>query len=157
MSELSVPTTPLHVTLSLTDGTTLEGDVFLPAKSPVRDGPMLAGEWASLAPPFIPVRTDRIGEVTFVARHHIVAIALPRGIPAIANDELLDAPVRRVLVETVGGTAIEGLVTIAMPRYQQRVNDGLNNPDAYMSLDVDGCAHLVLKSQVIRVTEIRED
>ena len=157
MSELSVPTTPLHVTLSLTDGATLEGDVFLPAKSPVRDGPMLAGEWANLAPAFIPVRTEGIGEVTFVARNHIVAIALPHGVPAIASDELLDAPVQRVLVETVGGTAIEGLVIIAMPRYQQRVNDWLNNPDAYLSLDVDGCAHLVQKSQVIRITELHED
>ena len=156
MSDLSVPTLPLRVTLSLTSGATLDGDVFLPAKSPVRDGPMLASEWASLAPAFIPLRLADGGQVTFVATDHIVAIALPPGVPAVPDDELVDAPVRRVRVETVGGASFEGLVTIAMPIYQQRVNDWLNNPEPNVTIEVEGRAYLLRKSRVIRITEIHE-
>lgn len=156
MSEFSVPTSPLRVVLSLSDGRTVEGDVFLPAKSPVRDGPMLAGEWANLAPVFIPLRPATGTEVTLVNRDHVVAIALRPGVPADDPMEMADARQHRVVLETAGGPRFEGLLSVAMPRYQQRVVDWMNSQDAYVTLDVDGRALLVQKAHIIRIIELGE-
>ena len=157
MGEFSVPTSPLSVSLWLTDGRSLEGEVFLPETSSVREGPMLASEWVNFAPPFVPVRHRADHSVTLVARPHIVTIALSAGVPAIDPEELVDARPRRVVVETVGGRSYEGLIAIAMPRHQQRLLDWLNNPDAYALVDVDGTAHLIQKAHILRITDLGED
>lgn len=154
MNEYSVPITPLRVELLLTDGRTVEGDIFLPSKSPVRDGAMLAGEWANLAPTFIPVRPAVGHEVMLVNRLQVVAIALPSGVSAHDPLEMLDAPVHHVAFELAGGRRLEGGLTVAMPRHQQRVVDWLNNSDTYATVDVDGRAHLVQKAHILRILEL---
>lgn len=157
VGEFSVPTTALPVALSLTDGRTIEGDVFLPARSPVRDGPMLAGEWANLAPAFIPLRPAVGSEVTLVNRHRVVAIVLPPGVAAVDPVEWLDMPVHRVAIEATGGLRVEGRLAVIMPRYQQRVVDWLNGSDAYVTLDVGGRAHLIQKAHITRIIELGEE
>jgi hypothetical protein len=157
MSEYSVPTTPLRVTLWLTDGRILDGEVFLPSTSSVRDGPMLAGEWVNFAPPFVPVRSPVDRTVTLVARAHVVTIALDAGVPAADPEELVSARTRRVVVETTGGTAYEGWMAITMPTHQQRLVDWLNTPDAYTTIDVDGRVHLIQKAHILRIVDLGED
>jgi len=154
MNEFSVPMFQLRVSMRLTDGRTLAGDVFLPAHSPVRDGPMLAGEWANLAPAFIPVRQSSGEGVVMIAHRHVVDIALPPGVAAVASDTLVDAPVRRVSVETAGGPALTGRLAIALPAPRQRVGDWLNNSEAYLTLEVDGSVHLIRKAHIVAVTEL---
>jgi hypothetical protein len=154
MNDYSVPIAPLRVTMLLTDGRTIDGDVFLPAKSPLRDGPMLAGEWAKVAPPFIPVRPAVGHEVMIVNRHQVVAFALPAGVPAEDPVELLDTPAQHVSREMTGGLRLEGLMAVAMPRHQRRVVDWLNAQDAHLTLEVDGRAHLVTKAHIVRIIEL---
>jgi hypothetical protein len=155
MNEFSVPITPLHVALNLTDGRTISGDIFLPAKSPLRHGPMLAAEWVNLAPTFIPVRSAS-GELTVVNRQQVVSIALEPGVAADDPLETLDTPAHRVEIALSGGVRLEGLLAVAMPRHQQRVVDWLNGPDAHLTLDVGGRAHLVLKAHVLSIVELDE-
>jgi hypothetical protein len=157
MSEYSIPTTPLCVSLSLTDGRVLDGEIFLPSTSSVRDGPMLAGEWVNFAPPFVPVRSTVDRTVTLVARAHVVSIALDAGVPAADPEALVDARIRRVIVETAGGNAYEGWIAIAMPTHRQRLVDWLNNPDAYATVDVDGRVHLIQKTHILRIVDLGED
>lgn len=156
MNEFSVPTTPLRVSLRLTDGRTIEGDVFLPAKSPRRDGPMLAGEWVNLAPAFIPVRPAVGDEVTLVNRQQVVAMSLPPGVAADDPIELLDTPAHRVVLSASGGWRLEGSLAVAMPRHQRRVVDWLNGPDTHVTLEAGGRAHLVLKAHILSIVELDE-
>lgn len=156
MSEYSIPTIPLRVSLWLADGRRVNGDVFLPEKSAVREGPMLAGEWANLLPAFLPLREGE-RQVAVLARDHIVAIALPPGIPAEGPEDTADARVCRVQVETAGGFAHRGRISIAMPSHRQRTVDFLNTPDPYLTLSIDGEVHLINKRHIIRVTELGED
>ena len=154
MNEFCVPTMPLRVSVWLTDGRTLEGDVFLPTESPVRDGPMLPAEWANLSPVFVPVRPADGGAVILVSRNHVSAFALPPGVPADAPEEFVDAPVLRVVVEMAGGPRFEGRIAISTPYPQRRLKDLVNTRDAYLTLDVDGRAHLIRKDNVIRMLEL---
>jgi hypothetical protein len=157
VSEFTVPTAQLRLALWLTDGRTLEGDVFLPARSPLRDGPMLAGEWANVAPAFVPLRPAIGSEVMLVNRSHIVAMALPAGVPAVDPVEWLDVPVQRVIIETTCGRRVEGRLAVNMPRHRQRVVDWVNGADAYLTLDVDGRAHLVQKAHITRIVQLGEE
>jgi hypothetical protein len=152
MSEFAVPTTSLPILVWMSDGRMLDGEVFLPSESPYRDGPMLLDEWAALAPAFVPLR-EADGHVSLVSRAHVVAFALPVGIPATAEEELVDAPIRHVVVETLGGQRFEGNVAIAMPRAQQRLNDWMNTTAPYVVLDVGGRAHLISKARIVRIVE----
>jgi hypothetical protein len=116
---------------------------------------MLPDEWATLAPAFIPLReTD--GRVTLLSKQHVVAFALPPGVPASDEQELLDVPVRHVVVEMVGGRRFEGNIAVSMPRAQQRLNDWLNTPAPYVVVNVDGRAHLIQKSAITRIQELSQ-
>ena len=157
MDDLSVPTSPLRVSIWLTDGRRLEGDIFLPSQSQVRAGPMLAAEWANLAPNFVPLRPADGNPFVLISRDHVAAFAIPSGMPAIPPEELIDMPVRRVVVETTGGPLFEGHVAVVMPPDHQRLKDWLNNADAYIVVTAGGRAHLIRKSSVIRVVELGED
>ena len=118
---------------------------------------MLAGEWANLAPAFIPVRPAVGSEVTLVNRSQVVAMSLPPGVPAVDPVEWLDMPIHRVVIEATGGVRVEGRLAVIMPRYQQRVVDCLNGPDAYLTLDVGGRAHLVQKVHITRIVQLGEE
>lgn len=157
MNEFSVPTVPLRVTAWLTDGKAVEGDVFLPARSPVRDGPMLAAEWVNVAPTFVPLRPATGRDVMLLCRAQVVAFALPEGVMAADPLDGCDAPVRRVAIELVGGLRLEGRVAVNMPHYQQRVVDWMNGADAYVVLDARDRAHLIQKAHITRVIEFGED
>jgi len=153
MDDLRVPTTSLPVDILCVDGTTVMGDIFMPAQSSRQPGPMRPDEWGDTVHPFFPVRSRTAHSLTIVNRDAVVAVTVPAAANAAEYDAMVDLPVFRVAVDAVG-TRFEGDVVVDMPPGHQRVADWLNAPGAFLTVRAGLAHHLIQKRHVLRVMEL---
>lgn len=157
MNQSACPPPRSRVRPRLTDrARTIDGDAsFLPAKSPLRDGPMLAGERTNPRPTlFIPVRPLLGHEVRLVNREHVVAMALPPGVAANDPVDLLIAPAHRA-ARTAGRRATgearwrwpcHGTSVVALAQWPRRPRHAL----------VAGRDYLVSKGHILSIVELED-
>lgn len=153
MSDLRVPTKSLPVDILCIDGTTVLGDIYLPAQSSRQPGPMLPEEWSDTVHAFFPVRSRAAHTLTILNRDAVVAVTVPAAANTGDDDTLVDLPVFRVAVDA-GGVRFEGDVVVDMPPGHQRVADWLNAPGAFLTVRAGVAHHLIQKRHVLRVLEL---
>jgi hypothetical protein len=153
MSDLRVPTTVLPVDILCSDGTTVLGDIYLPAQSSRQPGPMRPEEWADTVHAFFPVRSRAARTLTILNRDAVVAVTVPAAANAGDDETLVDLPVLHVAVDAIG-MRFEGDVVVDMPPGHQRVADWLNAPGAFLTVRAGIAHHLIQKRHVLRVLEL---
>lgn len=155
MTELRVPTVALAAEVLCADGRTFVGRIFVPASASRHPGPMRPEEWMNEGATFFPFLPDDSQAPVILNKREILVISVAAD--ADAGDVLEEAenPVRRVAVE-VRERRLAGTLIIDMPHNQSRVLDYLNRPEPFLTLRDGDRHHLILKEQITRVTEIRE-
>ena len=157
MSELRVPMQSLSVVVTTADGRSLAGQVFLPAASSLRAGPMRPEEWINEPASFFPFLAEGSAGPTILLNKSQVAIV---SLTSAGDDEDVAAedvgPKRKVVVEC-GARRIEGMLRIEMPAHHSRVLDHLNRSEPFLVLREGQRDHLIFKRHVTKVIEMRED
>ncbi len=153
MNEFRVPTICLAVDIRCVDGCSVVGDIFLPARSSLKPGPMRLEEWSDTVPTFFPVRSRDTHTTTLMNRDAVVALTVPAAANEDADKGLSGSLVFRVAVDA-GGERFEGDIMIDMPPQYSRVADWLNAPCGFITLRTGGVHHLIQKRHVARVVEL---
>lgn len=155
MEDYKVPTVQVSADVLLTDGQLLRGTVFMPAHSAVQAGPMPPEEWINTSVAFFPFRQTGGGPGMLLNKSQVLAFTVTGGEPELEPVDDAELPTHHLVVEA-GGHRFEGTVVIDMPPNQRRVVDYLNRPEAFLLLRGGDRNHLIQKSEISRVVEIRE-
>jgi hypothetical protein len=151
--ELRVPTNALDVEIVYADGTCYVGRIFLPIASSQHSGDMRPDEWMNTPSPFFPFLPANASAAVILNRSEVVVLSVLAEPPP--EDSTVDTPKRRVQVEC-RERVVAGVVIIDMPEGHQRVLDYLNGPDPFLIVHDGDREHLVRKTRITRVVEIRE-
>ncbi|HXI11652.1 MAG TPA: hypothetical protein VNM92_03290 [Thermoanaerobaculia bacterium] len=153
MEELRVPTLTLPVSISYFDEKKLKGEVFLPAMAATHEGPTRPEEWLNYGNPFFPFVPEGQSRAVILNKRYVIVLT-------VALDSFsavgLTGVERRVSLEC-GSLSLSGAVLIDMPASQSRLADWINRPDRFLLLKGDSEVHLVQKSRITRLSEIREE
>ena len=153
MDELRVPTLKLSVSIGYFDEERLKGDVFLPAMAANHDGPTRPEEWLNHENPFFPFVPDGESGAVILNKRYVIVLSVPLG--AFSGVGLTGIE-RKVSLEC-GRLKMKGSVLIDMPASQSRLADWINRPDRFLVLRDETDVHLVQKSRITRLSEIREE
>lgn len=156
MTELRVPTVVLPVEIECADGRIFAGRIFVPAASPIHDGPTRPEEWMNDGSSFFPFLADDSERPVLMNKREVLvlSVAMPGNQPAEALDS--DSPVRRVRVEAEK-RRLEGELVIEMPPGHLRVLDYLNRAEPFLLLREGEIRHLIQKERITRVIELHEE
>jgi hypothetical protein len=156
MSELRVPTVVLPVEIECADGRVFSGRIFVPAASPLHDGPTRPEEWLNEPSSFFPFLADESERPVLMNKREllVLSVSVPKGPQGETADA--DSPVRRVRVEAEK-RRLEGELVIEMPPGHLRVLDYLNRAESFLLLREGGIHHLIQKERITRVIEIHEE
>ncbi len=156
MSELRVPTVVLAVEIECADGRIFAGRIFIPAASPLHDGPTRIEEWMNAAGSFFPFLADESGSPVLMNKREVLVLSATVPDTGLLEEPDLDSPVRRVRVEAEK-RRLEGNLVIDMPPGHLRVLDYLNRAEPFLLLHEGAVRHLIQKERVTRVIEVREE
>jgi len=156
MNDLQVPTVALAAEVLFADGQVVLGRIFVPAAASTHPGPMRAEEWMNDPEAFFPLLPDQADKPVIVNKRQVLVLVVSEDPGPGEPDEAGFVLERRIVVEC-GGRRVEGKVSIDMPEHQCRVLDYLNTPKPFLTLRDEGRNHLIQKSQITRVTDVRED
>ena len=155
MEDYKVPTVQVSADVLLTDGQVLRGTVFMPALSAVQAGPMPPDEWINSPVAFFPFRPLGGGPGLLLNKGQVLAFTVTGDQPEQEPAEVSELPVHHLVIEA-GGHRFDGTVIVDMPPNQRRVVDYINRPEAFLLLRGTDRNHLIQKSEISRVVEIRE-
>jgi len=114
----------------LSDGTDVDGDVFVGLYEPHHIGPQRVGELINDEGPFLPVKTG--GGTLLLNRRHVVHVTMPSEWEA---DELATLGKRyTVVVSLVTGQSLDGVIFVNLREGASRVKDYFNQPVAFLPL-----------------------
>lgn len=108
---------------------------------------------------FLPA-VDGRGELVMLNRDSLMALSVPAdhefGGDALAVQQLAPEDVTRALVDVQmeDGTTLRGLLTYLLPAAQRRLQDFLNLPDRFLTIQDAGMARLINKRRISRVTPV---
>ena len=155
MSELKVPTVALAAEVACADGRSFVGRIFVPAAASHHSGPTRPEEWLNEPVPFFPFLPDDSDTPVILNKSQVLVVST---VLLDAEEDLDTAegtPSRAVAVECEG-RRVEGTLRIDMPTGHRRVLDYLNRHDVFLALRAPGRLHLVHKSRITRLIELRE-
>jgi hypothetical protein len=154
MSQLSVPTVELEAEVLMADGRRLLGKVFLPSGAPRHSGAERPQEWIDDGRSFLPFLPQGGASAVLLNKQTLISLTVA------AQSDQSDAPEpgsgHEVLV-SLGSLELRGWLRVDLPAHQNRVLDLLNAPETFLLL-IDGDRHhLVRKSAILHVVQIRRD
>ncbi len=154
MGQLSVPTVEVEAEVLLADGRRLLGKVFLPAEAPHHRGPERPHEWINEPRAFVAFLPQGAPQAVLLNKQTLICVTVS------AQSDLGDAPEldagHEVLVSLVGHE-LRGRLRIDLPAHQNRALDLLNAPEAFLVLTEGDRHHLVRKSAIVHVVQVRRD
>jgi hypothetical protein len=150
-ADFRVPTVAVPATVRCVDGTRLGGRIFIPSTAAVHTGTMRAEEWLNGSEEFIPFVPDGEG-VTLLNKREILYVSVPASSDGEPADNAF--PLRAIAVEC-RGQRLSGEILIDMPEGHTRVLDYLNRPDRFLTLRAGAEHHLISKSRITRIIEVR--
>ena len=144
MSEYRIEKIRRRLRLALTDGTQLEGDVFLRPVSRYLPRPEEPADLLNDSEPFFAL--DRAGEALLVAKRHVMSVELPVPEQDDSNFAALGVPVEITLSD---GSVCTGSVFLETRTERPRLMDYLNGFDAGFLPVVDATKVLLLNRDMI--------
>ncbi|HET7293735.1 MAG TPA: hypothetical protein VFM88_15025 [Vicinamibacteria bacterium] len=152
---LRVPMVEETAEVECADGRRFTGRIFIPATSPVHDGPTRTEEWINEAAAFFPFLTEG-GDAVLLNKREVLVLSVTGPAEARTPDEIAESPVRHVKVEAES-RRLEGDLVLDMPEHHLRVLDYLNRAEAFLALREGAVLHLIQKERITRVIEVREE
>ncbi len=153
---LRVPMVEETAEVECADGRRFTGRIFIPATSPVHDGPTRTEEWINEPTPFFPFLPDDGGQGVLMNKREVLVLSVTGLAESKTPDEIAESPVRRVKVEAES-RRLEGDLVLDMPENHLRVLDYLNRADTFLALREGAVLHLIQKERITRVIEVREE
>ncbi len=151
---LRVPTITLYVDIFYAGEELLSGQIFLPALAHRHDGPTRADEWIndpSLFFPFVEFGTDR---AILLNKDRVMVLTVP--IAAEDGEEQAEVQHATSVRVTCGSKDFIGILRIEMPEGRTRVFDYLGKAEKFVALFDEERCHLIRKTYIDRVVEMRE-
>ena len=152
---LRVPTVERSVEVECADGRRFQGRIFIPAASPVHEGPTRTEEWINEAPSFFPF-LPHDGQGPFLLNKREVLVLSVEEPPEDGPEGKAESPVRHVKIEAES-RRLEGELVLEMPENHLRVLDYVNRTEPFLALREGAVLHLIQKERITRVTEVREE
>jgi hypothetical protein len=158
ISELRIEKHRVEVAVTLSDGRSMQGCVFVCAFNATHTGPESVKDLMNDGPGFVPLEVNEPGgvEIRLLNRAHILFVTL-------ANDEELkqapgaDVATRRpVTLVLDNGTRLDGFVPVSRPRGRDRLSDHTRWSEPFWYLDVPPTTVIVNASRVIELLERNE-
>lgn len=154
MSQLRVPTVPLPVEILDHDYNTVKGRIFLPAMAHRHEGPTRPDEWVNDSASFFPFAPDDGSAAILLNKQQVIALSVP------LTSEERTIPIdlertARVIIEC-GPSRFIGVLRIDMPDEKSRVLDYANRGERFLTLFETNRCHLIQKTFISRIIEIKE-
>lgn len=151
MEQWRVEKKQVQVTLTTTDGTVLNGDLYLATTSSHHVGPERVVDLFNGDNDFVPFKASGAKEAVILNRNNLLEIIVGETEEALPYLTASSPTVREVTVFLNGGETRQGKLMYVMPPEDSRVSDFLNNTDRFFPLVIDDKTHLLLRSSVVRV------
>ncbi len=149
MSELSVPTNPVEVTITGVDGRCWEGRIFLPIYSHNHAGPMKICEWLEDKMPFFALLCPKQSTPAFLNKQQVLFITAHDNSELIEEESAEPSIIRKKIEVLFQEHSIIGEITVDMPSTQCRIIDYLNHRnEEFLHLKSDSDHYFVRKSWV---------
>ena len=158
MRELQIPMRPILVDVLVTTGAQISGSMFIPfiPESPYQtDDAQEVMHILNDERSFIPLAVTGTKNSPFVlSKNHIIRVRLPLSesdaLDRISEAALSDSPTSTLLL--VGGTVLEGTLTVVTPPSLSRLVDKLNSGDLFVSVVSTAAIDFVQRSHVVHVS-----
>ncbi|NNE44280.1 MAG: hypothetical protein HKN12_08715 [Gemmatimonadetes bacterium] len=146
-----IPKRKVAVRMRLTDGSRVEGEVFLDFIDPVHRGEQTLLDMFNKDALWFPVGGE--DGVRVVNRSQVLTVEPGPGVePGLVRRDS-DAVFRRERVSLqIGEQAVSGLIAMDLPDEFSRVSDFLNFPDDFFAVETEAGPVLVAKAQVTALT-----
>jgi hypothetical protein len=155
LSELRIEKHRVEVTVTLSDGRTVQGCVFVSEYNANHTGPESVKDLMNDGPGFFPIEVLHPDGVTIrlLNRQHVlfVTLANDRELRQAAGAEV--ATRRAVTLVLDNGTTLDGFVPVSRPRGRDRLSDHTRWEEAFWYLDVPPRTVIVNASRVIELQE----
>jgi hypothetical protein len=148
--ELQVPIAPYEVEFTISDGSRLEGTIFLSLNSPLHDGPETLDEFFNSSRSFLPVRSA--GAFLLLGADSILLAKAPAEAPLLSRlPGRVVANVYLVRLRLDNGIELEGTLSSNLPPELSRASDAFNQPGNFLPIESSEAVYLVRKDRVTRV------
>ena len=155
MRELQIPMRPILVDVLVTTGAHISGSMFIPESPHQTDDAHEVMHILNDERSFIPLAVTGTKNIPFVlSKTHIVRVRLPLSesdaLDRISESAPSDSPTSTLLL--VGGTVLEGTLTVVTPPSLSRLVDKLNSGDLFVSVVSTAAIDFVQRSHVVHVS-----
>ena len=155
MRELQIPMRPILVDVLVTTGAHISGSMFIPESPHQTDDAHEVMHILNDERSFIPLAVTGTKNIPFVlSKTHIVRVRLPLSesdaLDRISESAPSDSPTSTLLL--VGGTVLEGTLTVVTPPSLSRLVDKLNSGDLFVSVVSTAAIDFVQRSHVVHIS-----
>jgi hypothetical protein len=155
LPDLRIEKIRVPATVTLSDGRTMQGCVFVCGFTATHSGPESVKDLMNDGPGFFPLEVEGPNgpEIHLLNRGHVLFVTLA------SDEEVRQAPGaevatrHRVAIVLDDGTRLDGLVPVARPRGRDRLSDHTRWGEAFWYLEVPPTAVIVNASRVIELVE----
>ena len=144
------PTTPCLVKISLTDGSSVDGTLWLLPDSSRSSGFSSVEALLDGARDFLAIGLNRGGS-QLVSRHAILTVELPAKGPG-TNEDQGSASLDVVTLRLDSGQEISGVLRAMAPEGSNRMSDVFNAPGRFIGIGVGDRIVLAAKRHIVRVS-----
>lgn len=149
MTDFVQPRATTAARITLTQGASRAGTIYLGARVLRHDGPETPLEMLNRADPFFPFRPDDGGEILLVAKGQIVALQVDQS-PISDPDRLSAAKQVRLELVLDNGATLVGQASVELPEHQSRALDYLNaGTEAFFAITTEEHTHYVNRAHVL--------
>src|SRR6266478_4334198 len=124
--DLSLPRTPVPANLSLTQGATQSGQIFVMERVPHHDGPETVLELLNRPEGFFAFRPAANHDVLLISKVQTVSLSVDRQAPIADPARLSAAKMLGVELVLTGGSKLGGWASAELPEHHARLLDYLN-------------------------------
>jgi hypothetical protein len=156
-SDLRVEKERTAAIVSLTDGTSVAGHLFVAQVSATSSGPESVAELLNSESGFFPFEVSDGGDLRAVLynRDHVVAVALP-GDEARRDSGYTFARARRVSVLLSDGRRLVGSVRVYRPYGRDRLSDWARHGERFRYIETPDATFVVNVDRIIEIHELAD-
>jgi hypothetical protein len=156
LSELHVDKAKIDATLTLSNGTSVQGCFFISGNSATHAGPERIKDVVNAAPGFFPFQInmpDGTHQFILYNRDHVVLVALS-GVDEVQSVPGYDVATRRTVSMLLSNRVrLRGTVSVYLPPERNRLSDFAHIPERFIYLVGSGVTFLVNATHVLELVE----
>lgn len=158
MSELWIEKHRVEATVTLSDGRTMQGCVFVSAFNATHSGPESVKDLMNDGPGFFPLelKAPEGAAIHLLNRQHVLFVTLGSDEELRHSADLEVATRRPVVVVLDNGARLEGFVPVLGPRGRDRLSDHTRWGEAFWYLEVPPATVIVNANRVIELLERKD-